>query len=156
MVTPNYNFPLHTEDEFFEINDFNEMMTVVDTELKNMSDASENVVTDAKAAAEAVIGGKSDKSTKVDATIQPADWTGTEAPYRAAVAVEGVTETNIVEVLLNTNAAATDAEKAALVEACSNANITGGTQTAGEVTLEAYGDKPETALPLIFIVRGDL
>lgn len=92
---------------------------------------------------------KAGKAVAKPVTLEAAGWTGEEAPYSYTVPLEEATETNNIEVL----PPATPSQE--VYEQLSSAGLCGGTQTAGSITLLAYGDRPTIDLPVIIIVRGD-
>lgn len=98
----------------------------------------------------ALISGKADKSVVKNVTVSSTLWTGSEAPYKATVLVEGVTTTNCIEVTLS------GTETEAQAEACANAQIIKITKAANSITLHAYGEKPTVTFPIVVIIRGDL
>ena len=89
------------------------------------------------------------KSVVKNATITSTLWTGDAAPYTATLSVKEVTADNIVEVIL---APTVTTEQ---IQACMGASIVTGTQAAGSITLNAYGEKPTVDIPITVIVRGD-
>lgn len=89
------------------------------------------------------------KSTIVNTTLLSNNWVGTEAPYTNTLAIDRVTETNIIEIVTPPNITAEQ------VEAFQLAQILNGTQTVGSITLNAWGEKPEADLNIIVIIRGD-
>lgn len=82
------------------------------------------------------------------ATVQlSTNWAGTEAPYSQTITVSGVTAISIVDIDV---AGTVTAEQ---LDAYINAKIVDGGQSAGSITLKAFGDKPEIAIPIKIIVR---
>jgi hypothetical protein len=92
----------------------------------------------------------SQKSIVTNATLTNTSWSGSAAPYSYTFTVNGVTDTNIVEILplppLNDEQ----------VKSFMSAQILTGSQTTNTVTLDAYGQKPTTDLPITIIIRGDI
>lgn len=82
-------------------------------------------------------------------TLLASNWVGTESPYTNTLAMDGVTETNIVEIVTPSNVTAEE------VIAFQSAQILNGTQTLGSITLNAWGEVPGIDLPITIIVRGD-
>lgn len=81
-------------------------------------------------------------------TVQlSADWAGTEAPYSQVITVAGVTASSVVDIDV---ASTVTAEQ---LDAYINAKIVDGGQAAGSITLKAFGDKPEVAIPVKIVVR---
>ena len=99
---------------------------------------------------EALLAGKSGLSTMTSATLATASWIGSEAPYSYTYSHGDIAETNPVELLPGSGITAVQ------LEALQRANIIGGTQSAGNIELLAYGDKPEIDVPVMFIFRRDL
>lgn len=87
--------------------------------------------------------------TKTTATLAVANWSGTEAPYLYTLTVTGVTATNTVVLYPDPNITQEQ------LEALQAANIIGSSQAANSLTLKAFGDKPEIAIPIGIIVGGD-
>ena len=85
-------------------------------------------------------------STQVTVQLST-NWTGTEAPYSQTVAVSGVTASSIVDIDV---ASTVTAEQ---LDAYINAKIVDGGQAANSITLKAFGDKPEIAIPIKVVVR---
>lgn len=85
-------------------------------------------------------------STQVTVQLST-NWAGTEAPYSQAVAVSGVTASSIVDIDV---ASTVTAEQ---LDAYINAKIVDGGQAANSITLKAFGDKPEIAIPIKVVVR---
>lgn len=79
-------------------------------------------------------------------TVAAAQWEGDEAPWSQTLAVPGVTDKSLNAVYLA--ASATDEQR----EAWKLAAIADGGQAAGEITLLAYGEKPEIDIPIIVSV----
>lgn len=94
--------------------------------------------------------GAAAKSTLISATLTAANWAGASAPYTQAVSVTGVTTTSNQEFL---PAADITAEQLSALQA---ANIVDAGQTAGSVTLKAFGTKPSVDISLRVILRGDM
>ncbi len=98
---------------------------------------------DALAPADILAAGRSSLAT---ATLLAANWSS--AAY--TLAVSGVTAASAVEIL--PGAYITEAQ----LEALQEANIQDGGQSAGSITLNAFGDAPTIDIPIRIIVRGDL
>ncbi len=96
------------------------------------------------------LDGAAAKSTSATATLAAASWTGTSAPYSYSYSNSNITATSPVELLPGSSITA------AQLQALQGANIIGGSQSTGSITLAAYGDKPMIDIPVKFIVRGDL
>ena len=89
-------------------------------------------------------------STSSNHTLASGTWAGTSAPFTYTLSVTGVTTTNVVEVIPQSNLTV-DQQKA-----MADAMIATGTQSAGSIVLRAFGKKPTINLPITVIVRGDL
>lgn len=95
------------------------------------------------------------KEEKVEKTIQKniilaaSNWTGAVAPYSYVLELAEATETNHMEFLPPSNI--TVAQHESMIEA----DIIGGIQSIGSITLLAYGDKPTIDLPIVALIRGD-
>ena len=94
--------------------------------------------------------GASPVSNSATATLSAASWSGASAPYSYAYNNGNITATNPIELLPG------EGITAAQLEALQAANIIGGTQSAGSITLLAYGDKPAIDIPVKIIFRGDM
>lgn len=88
---------------------------------------------------------KAAKSTTVTATLSASGWA--DGVY--GLSVNGVTETSNQELLPAVDITAEQ------LEALQAANIQDGGQTAGNITLKAYGDVPTIDIPIRVIKRGD-
>ncbi len=75
-------------------------------------------------------------------------WSGESAPYTQTVTVPGVTASSIVLIDVADNVTAEQ------MEAYINAKIAGGGQTTGSMTLRAFGDRPEVAVPIKILIMG--
>lgn len=98
----------------------------------------------------AVLNEKSLKSIVKNITVTNSDWNGVSAPYNINLSIDGVTETNLVEVIIHNSI--TDEQ---LVE-LKNAQVDKITQSTGSITLHAYGTKPTIDIPISVIIRGDV
>lgn len=94
--------------------------------------------------------GAAGTSSALPATLLAASWAGAEAPYSYTLPVTGVTANTAVEVLPPLNPTVEQ------LEALQGANMQDGGQSAGGITIKAYGEKPAIDLPIRVIVRGDL
>lgn len=92
---------------------------------------------------------KAGKAVAKAVILEAGGWTGEEAPYSYTVPLEEATETNNIEI--NAPLRPTPEQ----YEQLTGSGIFGGTQTAGSITLSAYGDKPTIDLPVIILIRGD-
>lgn len=95
--------------------------------------------------AQATADSKASKSTTVTATLAASAWA--DGVYVLSVA--GVTAASNQEVLPAVNITA------AQLKALQSANIQDGGQTAGSITLKAFGDVPTIDIPIRVIKRGD-
>ena len=91
-----------------------------------------------------------DGATMIAATLSVASWIGNAAPYTYTLTLVGVTADNTVEMLPSAEITATQ------LEALQGANIQDGGQSANQIILKAFGDKPSVDLPVRFIVRRGL
>lgn len=76
-------------------------------------------------------------------------WSGSQAPYTQTIAVSGVTEASTVVIDVDSKATAGQ------LDAYINAKIIDGGQAADSITLKAFGDKPEVAIPIKILIIGD-
>lgn len=86
------------------------------------------------------------KSALITATLLSTGWS--DAAY--SLSADGVTATSAVEVLPGLSITEDQ------LDALQAANLQDGGQTAGSITLKAFGDVPEMDIPIRLIVRGDL
>lgn len=158
--TTHYKILKPERTDFYNIDHFNNAVDLVDEILhtceedtkkavEDLKTVTENVAETAKAAAQAVIGSKANKSTISYVTLEAGAWTGTESPYVLVLSISGVTSDNAIEITLGD----VTGEQAL---SCAEAQILRITQDAGSLTLYAYGDKPVVDIPVILIFRGDL
>lgn len=124
------------------------LFTVLDTAIANMAkpdavptEGSENPV---------MSGGvyAAIKSKQTTATIGTT-WDGASAPYTQTISISGVKVNSIVEISLPSNATA------AQVAAFQKLNLQDGGQTAGSITLRAFGTKNTISIPVNVVVRSD-
>lgn len=89
---------------------------------------------------------KSNLSIKVDASLIASNWNSTNYIFSN----QNITATNIVELIPSTTITTEE------YEALQDAQIIGGAQTTGSITLKAMGAVPTINIPVIFIIRGDM
>lgn len=92
---------------------------------------------------------KADKTITKNITLEAAGWTGNEPPYSYTISLEEVTADNNIEVTYPV------APTQEVYEQLTSAGLCGGSQTAGSMTLLAYGDKPVMDLPVTVFIKGD-
>lgn len=85
-------------------------------------------------------------STQTTAQLST-EWTGTEAPYSQVITVSGVSAGSVVDIDV---ASTVTAEQ---LDAYINAKIVDGGQAENSITLKAFGDKPEVAIPVKIVAR---
>lgn len=95
------------------------------------------------------IQGSKCSSKILNVTASAANWTGDDAPYSNTIAVQGVTEKNIVDV--GSSALASDEQ----LQEMAKAAILKIAQGVDSLTLYSYGTKPESDFPISVIIRGD-
>lgn len=117
------------------------------------SKAALDIEVAAREALAALVGGISAESlgaatmsTKSDAVLHADAWNETEY----VLSVDNAKATSAIEIDKAPNITVEQ------LEALQGANIVGVSQTAGSITLKAFGDVPEIDIPIIVIVRGDL
>ena len=91
---------------------------------------------------------KAAKTVERTATLTVAGWTGSEAPYTQTVAVAGLAGDAHLIVGLAPSATAEQ------VEAAASALLLATGQAAGSITVSAYGEKPEAAIPILIMEVG--
>ena len=89
---------------------------------------------------------KSNLSIKVDASLTASNWNSTNYIFSN----QNITATNIVELIPSTTITTEE------YEALQDAQIIGGAQAVGSITLKAMGAVPTINIPVIFIIRGDM
>lgn len=92
---------------------------------------------------------KADISTIQTATLQNASWQGESAPFTLTLPVEGVTAESNQEILPTVDITPDQ------LKAYQGANIQDGGQSAGNITLKAFGQKPKIDIPVRIVLRGD-
>ena len=90
-----------------------------------------------------------DKSTVVNKTLLVSNWSGTSAPYRYELSVDGVTKTSNQEIMPADGI--TDEQMYHL----QGANLQDGGQDTNKIVLEAFGVKPSIDIPIKIIMRKD-
>lgn len=88
-------------------------------------------------------------ATTLTKTLLASEWIGSEPPFTYTLSVAGVTTTSNQDVLPDVNISAGE------LEAFQAANIQDGGQTAGSITLKAWGYRPDINIPVRIIIRGD-
>lgn len=92
--------------------------------------------------------GAAGKTAEHTATLTAAGWTGDSAPYTQTVTVTGLAADAHLIVGLAPTVTAEEMEAAAA------AMLLATGQAAGNITISAFGDKPETALPILIMEVG--
>ena len=88
-------------------------------------------------------------SKSASITLSASNWSGSSAPYSYTISNSNITATNILDLIFNANTQA-------LVDALGNYQIAGYSQSAGKVTIYAWGEKPSVNLPATLVVRGGI
>ena len=83
----------------------------------------------------------------VEITLNGSGWTGEEAPYKYTINNSGITTTNMLDLIINTNTKE-------LLDMVGKAKISGYLQEIGKVSIYAWGEKPTEDIPAYLIVRG--
>lgn len=92
--------------------------------------------------------GAAGKAAEHTATLTAAGWTGDSAPYTQTVTVPGLAADAHLIVGLAPTVTAEEMETAAAAMLLATA------QAAGSITISAFGDKPEAALPILIMEVG--
>jgi hypothetical protein len=111
----------------------------------NLNTHANNTTIHVTAAEKSEWNGKATKSNVVNITLVASGW----ADNVYVVTMDGVTATSNQEFLPAVNITAEQ------LEALQAANIQDGGQSAGNITLKAYGDVPTIDIPIRVIKRGD-
>lgn len=170
--TTNYKFKKPQDDDFFNVQDFADMMDGVDAQLKkqetdtgnavaNAKKAAEdvvanvntelaNVVNDAREAAQAVLASKANRYKKVSVTMLASAWTGTAAPYQIVLSISGITATNDIQVIPQFGW--TLEQSLAWMAAA----VISGSQAVGKLTLKAIGDKPTVDITIDVLIGDEV
>ena len=82
-------------------------------------------------------------------TLSASGWSGTSAPYSYVISNSKITTSNVLDLIINANTQT-------LVDALSSYRISGYSQSAGSVTIFAWGEKPSINLSATLVVRGGL
>ena len=88
-------------------------------------------------------------SNLVNLTLSTSGWSGTSAPYSYVISNSKITASNMLDLIINANTQT-------LLDALSSYRISGYSQTAGSVTIYAWGEKPSINLSATLVVRGGL
>ena len=88
-------------------------------------------------------------SKTIDITLSSNNWTGESVPYSYVISDENITENNICDLIFNPNSQQ-------LVDALSDAEISGYTQELGKITIYSWGTKPSIDIPITLVVRGGI
>lgn len=124
------------------------LFTVLDTAIANMAKADAKPTKDSTnpVMSGGVFAAMKSKRTTAEIGI---DWVGDSVPYKQTLAISGVKDDSIVEIALPSTATA------AQVSAFLDLNLQDGGQTAGSITLRAFGTKNIIPIPINVIVRSD-
>jgi len=117
-------------------------VTVTTDEINYLKDLTGNV--------QAQLNGKAAKSLFINTTLISTSWSGSSAPFSYTLSVNGVTSSNVVEIIPQSNLTVEQSK------ALASAVIATGTQTTNSITLKAFGKKPNINIPITIIVRGDV
>ena len=82
-------------------------------------------------------------------TLNVSGWTGSSVPYLYKISNSKITASNMLDLIINANTQT-------LVDALSSYRISGYSQSAGSVTIFAWGEKPSIDLSATLVVRGGL
>ena len=82
-------------------------------------------------------------------TLNASGWTGSSVPYLYKISNSKITASNMLDLIINANTQT-------LVDALSSYRISGYSQSAGSVTIFAWGEKPSMNLSATLVVRGGL
>ena len=101
-------------------------------------------------ALETTVAGKAAKAVAISASLTVEGWTGDAAPYTQTIAAAGVTAdtSQVVEVGGAENLTAEQ------YEAMVAAQLWAKSKAEGTVTIEAKGEKPAVALPVVVVIYG--
>ena len=94
---------------------------------------------------------KPNKSVTHKVVLSAANWTGETAPYTYDIAIPEMNDTKNWEVTNSVDPLMTVEELNSFCEA----RIIAGPQSAGHISLLAYGEKPTIDINILVIVRGD-
>ena len=88
-------------------------------------------------------------SKTIDITLSSSKWTGSSAPYSYVISNNNITTDNVCDIIFNPNSQQ-------LVDALSDAEISGYLQETGKITIYSWGIKPSIDIPITLIVRGGI
>lgn len=137
-TTENFGLRKPGADEFYNIEDFNGNMDVIDEELKKLSEKDvpiDDVLSDTSVnpvqnkVVTSAIGSKANKPTEEAMTLLASNWVGESAPYTYDL---GIGEEYDIEVLLPNTATVDE------VEAITSAQISGN---GSDNILRSWGEK---------------
>ena len=143
---------METDAEIQRIGDETEANT---EDLKTLESAVQDMGEDQKNLEGEVAQIKEDLKTKegnpsvLSMIIPVSGWKGDNAPYTNTLEIDRVKPTSVVEISLSQDANADQ------VRACMNGQLVDGGQTAGNITLRAFGRKPDMDIPVVVIIRGN-
>lgn len=109
-----------------------------------------NYIKGVKSNVQTQLDNKASKSSISNITLTASEWSGTSAPYTYTLNINGVTTSNIIEILPQNSINANQ------ISALIDAVIATGTQSANSIILKAFGIKPTIDIPITIIVRGDV
>ena len=88
-------------------------------------------------------------SKTIDITLNSGSWTGDSVPYSYVISNNNITANNTCDLIFNPNSQQ-------LVDALSDAEISGYLQETGKITIYSWGIKPTIDIPITLIVRGGI
>lgn len=89
------------------------------------------------------------RSPSVSVKLRPEDWKGDSAPYTCTLTHSTFTENGVYALIPHPDASAEE------FIAFRNANLMGGKQSKGKITLKAWGEKPTVGVRVEVVgVRG--
>ena len=87
-------------------------------------------------------------SKTVDIILSGGGWSGS-SPCTYKITNSAILLSSIIDIIFNPNSAS-------LVEVISKAQIGGYDQTDGNITIYAWGEKPNMDIPVTLVVRGGI
>ena len=88
-------------------------------------------------------------SKTIDITLSSSGWVGDSVPYSYVISDENIVADNICDLIFNPNTQQ-------LIDALSDAEISGYTQSTGKITIYSWGTKPSIDIPITLVVRGGI
>lgn len=167
--TENYNLKKPAQEDFYNVEDFNNNADVIDKQLKEIADKSDSALPASDYTAQDILnklktvregvkdivndaleGGITNAALKSisDVTLGKSGWTGSSAPYTQVVTVTGVTQNSLL--FISPETSSNNISEAA------DCRVLASSQAENAVTFSAFNAKPSIDLKYIVVNSGEV